>query len=273
MFVRMLLGCTAWDHAAAHLVKRSFLRTPQPIVLHMVDLPHNPNSNPKPADVDAMVKAWDFSPSEFTEIEEPLTLTRRRPSRGACHCEAGIMATILAAATSSILAPSDIVTPLFSDSNIKKVFEKIVNSVCSLLLASALTLIYHVQLAPGVCIILSTFGTNISEYCLQEPISIGVGKKPCPCCTILAEVLCEKYSIKIEMPGAHSTFFPWLPPAWLPDEVLEAMEKKMLDLVKKFATAPIPSSTSTSPASSYSDTNPLKKPDNNSIRTRFMLEK
>ncbi|KAJ7601871.1 hypothetical protein FB45DRAFT_969603 [Roridomyces roridus] len=64
-------------------------------------------------------------------------------------------------------------------------------------------------------------------------LSIGVAKKTCPMCKMLAQAILSQKSLTVQLPGAHSTFFPWVPPEWLPLDVLDSLEKTLLGHVKE----------------------------------------
>ncbi|KAJ6475774.1 hypothetical protein C8R47DRAFT_668701 [Mycena vitilis] len=62
------------------------------------------------------------------------------------------------------------------------------------------------------------------------PIPIGGAKKCCPVCRMLAELLLEQ-GVDIELPGQHNHYHPWVAPHWLPADVLEALETRLLSAV------------------------------------------
>ncbi|KAF8183783.1 hypothetical protein K438DRAFT_1937442 [Mycena galopus ATCC 62051] len=67
--------------------------------------------------------------------------------------------------------------------------------------------------------------------CLTSPIIIGVAKKCCPVCRMLSESLRSRYQLSIELPGQHSRYFPWVPPHWLPMDILQDIEARLLQVV------------------------------------------
>ncbi|KAJ6466270.1 hypothetical protein C8R45DRAFT_484359 [Mycena sanguinolenta] len=64
----------------------------------------------------------------------------------------------------------------------------------------------------------------------QEAYTIGVAKKCCPTCKILVDVLRGR-ELTLHIAGAHSRFHPWVPPQWLPDDVVEEVEKHLLKVI------------------------------------------
>ncbi|KAH9938984.1 uncharacterized protein BXZ73DRAFT_44096, partial [Epithele typhae] len=61
-----------------------------------------------------------------------------------------------------------------------------------------------------------------------DAIPIGVSKKACYCCHLLARKLAsselaENHPTKFILPGTHATVFPWVPPDGLPLAVLQSI--------------------------------------------------
>ncbi|KAJ7127146.1 hypothetical protein C8R44DRAFT_115449 [Mycena epipterygia] len=67
----------------------------------------------------------------------------------------------------------------------------------------------------------------------QSAFTIGVAKKCCPLCRHLGELLQKTYKLRFDLPGRHSVYRPWVPPAWLPTDILEDLETKMLEVIEK----------------------------------------
>ncbi|KAH9938996.1 uncharacterized protein BXZ73DRAFT_99671 [Epithele typhae] len=66
---------------------------------------------------------------------------------------------------------------------------------------------------------------NISE---GDAIPMGVCKKPCYCCFLLAQKLAStaltgNNAVKFILPGTHATVYPWVPPDGLPLAVLQSI--------------------------------------------------
>ncbi|KAJ6557309.1 hypothetical protein DFH09DRAFT_542515 [Mycena vulgaris] len=66
---------------------------------------------------------------------------------------------------------------------------------------------------------------------LTIPVAIGVAKKCCPVCRMLANIVKRTTELDLELPGQHSSFFPWVPPHWLPTSILDELEKNLLTVV------------------------------------------
>jgi hypothetical protein len=80
-------------------------------------------------------------------------------------------------------------------------------------------------------------------------LAIGVARKCCPLCRILADVAEQQYEAKLDLPGQHARFHPWVPPCWLPESVLLEIERRLLPIVGKLAHSPSPASRASSPGS------------------------
>ncbi|KAJ6524497.1 hypothetical protein B0H19DRAFT_594998 [Mycena capillaripes] len=67
----------------------------------------------------------------------------------------------------------------------------------------------------------------------DAPLAIGVAKKCCPFCRILADIGFGSfdYTWDLKIPEAHSRYHPWVPPHWLPQTVMEQLEKQLLAIV------------------------------------------
>jgi hypothetical protein len=125
-----------------------------------------------------------------------MTLALSPPQTGACHCEAGLMASLLLHSRLAKDVPTDL-----------EEAEK----------GEAVGL-------PELAIFTNVFGTEASFYTVSHLFltsfvqditgkhTIGVAKKSCPLCRMLSEILKEKYGLEVTLPGQHTMFFPWVPP-------------------------------------------------------------
>jgi hypothetical protein len=89
----------------------------------------------------------------------------------------------------------------------------------------------------------------LAQASSQLELAIGVARKCCPLCRILADVAEQQYNIKLDLPGQHARFHPWVPPCWLPKPVLLKIESRLLPIVGKLAHSPLPASRASSPGS------------------------
>lgn len=60
-----------------------------------------------------------------------------------------------------------------------------------------------------------------------------VSKKSCQLCWSLQDAYNSKRPFKFVLPGTHGTFYPWLPPPGLPDDILVALRQELLEACKK----------------------------------------
>ncbi|TBU52490.1 hypothetical protein BD310DRAFT_1043038 [Dichomitus squalens] len=96
-------------------------------------------------------------------------------------------------------------------------------------------------------------------------IPIGVSKKCCFCCDLLAHLLMRSQSggrLSFLLQGTHSTIFPWIPPDGIPFEVLKEMRIQLLKIFHSSITTYVKSvpSLQTSPAQSVHELFPLASP-------------
>ncbi|KAJ7862449.1 hypothetical protein B0H14DRAFT_3612564 [Mycena olivaceomarginata] len=64
-------------------------------------------------------------------------------------------------------------------------------------------------------------------------IAIGVAQKCCPVCRIPIDILRTNERLKVDIVGAHGRFRAWVPPKWLPGDVLDQLEKRLIVVVGK----------------------------------------
>ncbi|THH26353.1 hypothetical protein EUX98_g7834 [Antrodiella citrinella] len=86
----------------------------------------------------------------------------------------------------------------------------------------------------------------------EFPLAIGVSKKCCPICWELGQILSAHFELSVALPGTHSVFSFWIPPSWLPENVLTTLESVLLEKLRRMTTPP-PLSNQPSPASAPSD--------------------
>ncbi|KAJ7204748.1 hypothetical protein GGX14DRAFT_544051 [Mycena pura] len=70
---------------------------------------------------------------------------------------------------------------------------------------------------------------------LKGSVPIGVSRKCCPLCAKLANIAATRIegSLQTELPGHHDNFFAWVPPPDLPPDILQHMERWILDLISE----------------------------------------
>ncbi|KAH9930423.1 uncharacterized protein BXZ73DRAFT_101798 [Epithele typhae] len=85
----------------------------------------------------------------------------------------------------------------------------------------------------------------------DDTIAMGVSQKCCYCCHLLAQLIAERQSDRVQfvLPGTRSAVLPWYPPDGLPIDVLKRMRDELYDAVReRVADATfVPGSTQTIP--------------------------
>jgi hypothetical protein len=62
---------------------------------------------------------------------------------------------------------------------------------------------------------------------------VGVSRKCCRLCWLLKDNLNNTFpDIKFVLPGTHATFYPWIPPAGIPDEILKRLRDKLIEVIR-----------------------------------------
>ncbi|KAJ6466273.1 hypothetical protein C8R45DRAFT_1021137 [Mycena sanguinolenta] len=79
----------------------------------------------------------------------------------------------------------------------------------------------------------------------RDSFTVGVAKKCCPTCKILIDIL-RGHELDLHISGAHSRFHPWVPPQWLPDDIIEELEKRLVKVVSELLVNPSRASSPTS---------------------------
>ncbi|KAJ7491947.1 hypothetical protein FB451DRAFT_512250 [Mycena latifolia] len=212
VFHRAVDAACAWTTGPIHLLRTSVSRSSMPVTLSIVDLPRAPINA---VHSDDLLKHWaaivQWPPHEVLQVLRILQRARDRDlerTKGACHCEAGLMASL--ALRLNQTAPLN-----------------------------------NAEAEPAI------LANAFEKMPVQSAIAIGVAKKCCPICRMLGKLLWVKHQIAVELPGQHSRYHPWVPPHWLPLEILQALESELLQVVTRMLQngMHLVSSRSSSPAS------------------------
>ncbi|KAJ7094534.1 hypothetical protein B0H15DRAFT_829940 [Mycena belliarum] len=223
-FFRMTDALTAWTTGPRYLLRSSLTKTSVPIHLSVISLPRMPIATKR---TEALVKHWadkgKWSSEASSVVLECLHKINGAGVQGACHCEAGLMASLFLRSSQYLPVGErqdheDQDDPVF--------------------LAAALG----------------------SQRIIDNNVQIGVAKKCCPACSMLGDVLRENHSFVVELPGRHTRYYPWVPPQWLPACVLHAMEDRLLLVIEHMVKGQLLNSSRTSSPASDQDideNNPL----------------
>ncbi|KAJ7639031.1 hypothetical protein FB45DRAFT_1133888 [Roridomyces roridus] len=201
-----LAGLSAWGTSARLLAENKAFRVSTHLDLRIVELPRQAVVR---HEWPAMVKHWGkIGRRKTTEVQQlpdllPKLADSVTPTNeyGTVHCEAGIMASMLNGRAQE-------------PSTVHSAFDT---------LRREYTVIYSVMFSG---FLLALIRPNLE-------ITIGVAKKSCPACSLLAETInmSPTANITVEVPGRHANWVPWVPPHWLPRDILEAMEIRLINVV------------------------------------------
>ncbi|KAJ7484078.1 hypothetical protein B0H11DRAFT_1196768 [Mycena galericulata] len=186
-FYRAVDAVCAWTTGPTYLLRSPISRVPIPLTVSIVDLPRGAIVD---VALDGLLARWKkhsrWSDKTERRVSDILKSARSRDpgrERGACHCEAGLMASILVHRQDSrATQPETLVFPALTDVT-------------------------------------------------TDVIPIGVAKKCCTLCWILADILRSTYKLQIKLPGRHNRYHIWVPPHWLPTQVLESLETEILNVI------------------------------------------
>ncbi|KAJ7105395.1 hypothetical protein C8R43DRAFT_1046726 [Mycena crocata] len=218
MFYRALLSVCVWTSSPLHLLQSHFARTAVPINLAVISLPHAPlSAGPAPteaekisAHADALLAHWDllslWSEDRKSTVRNDLRkmhLELTKPLDNACHCEAGLIAALLIHLRDPQQQESPDVVPA-QPAVLSAAFECMAHQVVD----------------------------------SHTPFALGVAAACCTACRLLVKTARKPpYKLQLELPGTHNDVFgdesytrihPWMPPPWLPDAVLRALERELM---------------------------------------------
>ncbi|KAJ7284813.1 hypothetical protein C8J57DRAFT_1289545, partial [Mycena rebaudengoi] len=204
IFARALDSACAWTTAAWVPRNAKLADGRHDMNFRVVELPRQPVGT---FSADELVERWrrlrlwtdEVAVKVKTELELKLSNGFISPDKGATHCEAGILASMV----SDSSAGPEVLKPLLH---------------------------------------------SLREYAADGRIvPIGVGRKCCPACSRLAKIVAEE--VQVALPGHHAQWYPWVPPHWLPDRIMQRIEEEFIGVVEAQAKTAWPTSTSSSPTS------------------------
>ncbi|KAJ7758498.1 hypothetical protein DFH07DRAFT_818351, partial [Mycena maculata] len=198
-FHRVSDSICVWTTAVRYLLASRLVDEPVAIHMSIVDLPRTPMSTIGP---DALIQRWinkGYWASTIAPQIRPL-LGKRDPVKnhrsGACHCEAGLMVSLLYTGLNLKDAEATIKEP---------------NSISG---AFEVEVIISVNWPPNV----------FDNWRCQKVL---------PLCSMLGDTIQSSFKFPVNLPGKHSRFFPWVPLEWLPVNVLLDMETRLLAVVRE----------------------------------------
>jgi len=191
----------AWTTAPRNLLRGQFSKATAVIHLSVIDLPRAPIAT---IDAETLMGHWTdkgkWSPQMVTEITARVRNLKPSVSSaaGACHCEAGLMASFLSHSRAKPQSGGPSPDAGSQDA---------------------------VDQEPGV------LATVFQTKEIKTAFAVGVTKKSCPVCRMLGEILQKKYSLDVELPVQHTRYYRWVPPHCLPSEVLQSLEEHLLEVI------------------------------------------
>ncbi|KAJ7080505.1 hypothetical protein C8R44DRAFT_824120 [Mycena epipterygia] len=228
-FYRATDAVTAWTTGPLALLGSRLAATTPTLNLMVVDLPR---ARVLPTTVEELVECWTqsgWTDLQRTSVAQASTSAdpSTPPTDGACHAEAGLIASVLVRTKPRPQSRADVQSGdgIGQDEQSGKQGDGGEQG----------------DLA-------KVFASMFDESASELKLVIGVAKKCCPVCRILVEVVQRDYQLKLDLPGQHGRFHPWVAPAWLPIPVLVEIEKRLLAVVAELVDSPLPGSRASSPA-------------------------
>ncbi|KAJ7476077.1 hypothetical protein FB451DRAFT_266341 [Mycena latifolia] len=211
VFTRAVDAICAWTTATQVLTSRRYIGPKTAIKLQLIKLPRE---SLKQLSASSLLLRWMRTSQhvDYNSLKDwlkKLDVKRTYLDAGAEHCEAGLMAGLIAGAQ---LRDREELEGAFDDSRIE--WE----------------------------------GSSAST-------AIGVGKKCCPVCALLAHTILTKRAIRFELPGQHAEYRAWVPPRFTPLDILLAMEGQLLEKVGEMMQQQ--NLHTSRPSSPASDSNPV----------------
>ncbi|KAJ7064991.1 hypothetical protein C8F01DRAFT_784542 [Mycena amicta] len=204
VFKRVVDAVCAWTTGPTNLLRSKIARSPLVASVSILDLPRAPiRKISYPELIDHWMKTTKWSGAKLKKVTSATQHIRDKDleqQKGASHCEAGLMASLL-------LPSNPDVSSVDEPRVVSRAFENFESAASHLHYLNP-NIIFHI-----------------------DPITIGVAKKCCPLCRILSDSLSQHYKLSIELPGQHSRYFTWVAPHWLPPHILQDIEARLLRVV------------------------------------------
>ncbi|KAJ7123096.1 hypothetical protein C8R44DRAFT_785295 [Mycena epipterygia] len=219
-FYRMADALCAWTTGPTYLMSGALSRAAVSIDLSVISLPRAPIAT---VDADGLVLRWakkgKWPSAVFEVIGQHLQKVHAGLAplaAGACHCEAGLMASLLFHSRAN--PPVDSQDADAEDADVED--------------------------EPAI------LAEAFQPQDMGSGLAIGVAKKCCPVCQMLAEIIRDTRGLDVQLPGQHTRYYAWVPPNWLPADVLLELERRLLRVVFDMAGGDrLKSSSTSSPAS------------------------
>ncbi|KAJ7757503.1 hypothetical protein B0H16DRAFT_1536844 [Mycena metata] len=238
-FVRGVAALSAWTAAASSIANTLLKRQNSTFNVTLVDLPRQAIPDIPVAEITAFWAAQrGWSTSQSLKVSETLGSIKDHVSKGACHAEAGLLASFLRCARPQVSKDK------LEDAGAERMGLPVEGYTGSEEPEG------HIPDGHE-----AAFARLFPGGIFPAHQSIGVAKKCCPVCRILVKVTQTRLTTRLELPGQHGSYHPWVPPDWLPTSVLLEVEDRLLNVLEKLMVKPEEylGSRSSSPASSLGE--------------------
>ncbi|KAJ7058129.1 hypothetical protein C8F01DRAFT_1371567 [Mycena amicta] len=225
-FVSAADAACAWTTAAMYLLKHRIAKSTVPLVVSLVDLPRG---KIKQSPREALINHWRSVASEPWSEDTALLITKKLR-----NCHEDLMAKTTKAEATNVKGP---------------IPAKLGQCHCEVGLISSIYLRQKNLLddlppekrEPQV--VAEAFANFAWET--SGPCTVGVAKKCCPICKLVITILRGR-QFDLNISGAHSRYHPWVPPEWLPDDILVEVETKLVERMTALLVRPSRASSPTS---------------------------
>ncbi|KAJ7279120.1 hypothetical protein C8J57DRAFT_1574269 [Mycena rebaudengoi] len=224
-FYRAVDALTAWTTGPTYLLHSRVATTTPNITLTVVDLPR---ATIPSTSVEELLCCWEaekWTPEQLGKIQAQLKdgNPSTPPLDGECHAEAGLIASAIAHIGQRVQQVSRGVDPAEEQAPGGGTGSYSGEESINTLEPDDLANMFQAGDGSGGSIgedplnepepesedLANVFRSMFPQASSQLELAIGVARKCCPLCRILADVAEQQYNIKLDLPGQHARFHPW----------------------------------------------------------------
>ncbi|KAJ6466224.1 hypothetical protein C8R45DRAFT_1020948 [Mycena sanguinolenta] len=224
-FYRAIEAVCTWTTGPRYLLSSTMARSTAPLFVSLVDLPRQEIGEIEKQSADTLVVQWrDIAQAEWSEATEQFVRSKLPEFQADYWTSAATGPTTAAAETTTSSAAAAIAAASTPTNSIGSAGP----CHCDCDTGVAASLLYFRQKG-------SPRQTDDETFTIST--GAAMGKKRCAVCGMLVEILRANHGSKVHIGGAHtgSRFRAWVPPRWLPDEVVEELEKRLVGEVVRIA--------------------------------------
>ncbi|KAJ7809383.1 hypothetical protein B0H14DRAFT_3881013 [Mycena olivaceomarginata] len=247
-FLRATESLCAWVTAPWHLMDLPIAKKGLPVEVHVVDLPRAPITSVTPDDLAARwAKVGRWSDEVTEDVRNTLTTQPELldVAKGATHCEAALVASLARHAPQETFTSEKTTEPDVTSRKTMRTRPSVTPCERNPTTQEPLVLkalFEHLHLYARV--------TTDTEL----PLPIGVAKKCCPACAILADIIPkDRGNLVLDLPGSHARWRAWAPPEWLPEHILRELEVELVQALTGMLNQGRPSSPTSPDSPSLED--------------------